>query len=182
MWGKLSTVNRDKRGINMNISGINLSKAHDRTMMGTLESNEGSVQVESMRFSAGALKKIANTIENGSVRRENQEFVIESICINVEDRELFEKGQSAIVKVKNGYALTADCRRNPKRFMGRFQTVAPKAVDDGYLYACEIIIGSIEFDLENSVVDEYDSVVEYENVPAMIYPCGRYTAHILEDE
>ena len=40
----------------MNISGINLSKAHDRTMMGMLESNEGSVQVESMRFSAGALK------------------------------------------------------------------------------------------------------------------------------
>ena len=51
----------------MNISGINLSKAYDKVMTGTLESNEDSVQVESMRLSADALKKIANPIKNGSV-------------------------------------------------------------------------------------------------------------------
>lgn len=66
--------------------------------------------------------------------------------------------------------------------MGKFQTVAPKIVNDGYLYVCEIIIGSIEFNLENSKTDVYDSVVEYENVSAMIYPFGKYTVHILEDE
>ena len=47
---------------------------------------------------------------------------------------------------------------------------------------CEIIIGSIEFNLQNSKTDVYDSVVEYENVSAMIYPFGKYAVHILEDE
>ena len=166
----------------MNNSVINLSKIEDRTIIGVLKSDEVSVQIESMRLSADALKKIVNTIKGGTVRRENQNFLIELIRVNIEDRELFEKGQSALVKAKHDYALTVDSKRRPKRFMGRFQAAVPKVVDDGYLCACEITIGSIEFDLEYSIGKVHDSVVEYENVPVVIYPLGNYTVHILEDE
>lgn len=100
--------------------GLDLNKIKDKTLIGFLSSNEGDVQVELMKLSADALKKIVNTIEIESVRRENQEFVIDSILINIKDRELFEKGQSSLIRIKNGYALTADSRRNPKCFMGIF--------------------------------------------------------------
>lgn len=76
--------------------GLDLNKIKDRTLMGVLSSNEGDVQVELMKLSADALKKIVNIIEIESVRRENQEFVIDSILINIKDRELFEKGQSSL--------------------------------------------------------------------------------------
>lgn len=147
-------------------------------MYGELESRKGNLEVKSMILSPNALNKISKTFEMGILSRENQDFFIESIIIDSKDQKLFEEGQSPLVKIENGWALTSDSRRNPLIFKGKFNGFV--TVDD-MLAVCEIVLGAMEFNLENIDKEFFENDIEYKNVPVIIYSTGNYMVNLLED-
>jgi len=69
--------------------------------------------------------------------------------------------------------------RNPVRFKGILQTLVRGS--DGKDYACNIEIGSIDFNLDDARENQTDDIVLFENVYGTIYPYGKYQAVIEQD-
>ena len=102
--------------------------------------------------------------------------------IKIAGKDTFEKGQSSWVKDGNTYSFSTK-PRNPKRFKGQFVTIAPHINDSNYLFACEVNLGNIEFDLSNCVGTTInDDEIMYQKVPMILYPYGVYSFRVVDDE
>lgn len=143
----------------------------------TALNKSGIVEVLSMKIDVTSAKKLATVLRNKSVTRGNQDLFFREIIINKNQKELFLRGQNSTIKDGNHYILNSQ-GRNPIRFEGQLQTTVTG--DDGYIYACSIQIGSIEFDVFDKIPELYDEEAIFTNVSATIYPFGKYQAIISE--
>ena len=145
-------------------------------------SDESVVDVECLELWAGHRKKLSQVLEKGLVTRDTQEYMVDTLIIKIAGKDTFEKGQSSWVKDGNTYSLSTK-PRNPKRFKGQFVTIAPHINDSNYLFACEVNLGNIEFDLSNCVGTTInDDEIMYQKVPMILYPYGVYSFRVVDDE
>lgn len=154
---------------------------HIKELTGTLMTLDetGVISDVFIQMDASTARKLASVLRNNQVTSENQELFFTSVSICKSGLELFTKGQSSLVKDGNRYVMTTSSY-NPVRFKGIMQAIVRGL--DGLDYACEIEIGNMDFNIGDSIPEIGDDNVYYENVPAMIYPYGRYRAVVLQDD
>lgn len=162
-----------KKGKEMDFRIGNITK-----MNGTLTAlnKSGIVEILSMTIAGMSAKKLAVVLRNNKVTNENQELFFREIIINKNHISLFLTGQQSVIKDGNRYIMNTQ-GRNPIRFEGNLETVVTG--DDGYIYACGIQIGSIEFDLFDKSPRLIDEKAVFTNVSATIFPFGEYRATML---
>lgn len=145
----------------------------------TALSGSGSVEATYMKLDNASAKKLAAVLRKGRVTRENQELFFTSIIVKKEQMGVFLKGQTNLIKDGNKFVMTTNSR-NPLRFKANLQTVVEGS--DSIMYACAVEVGSIEFDLHESIPEMDGDEATFENVPAIVYPYGVYRAAILQGE
>ena len=159
---------------------MNYDLEHIKELTGTLMTLDESAMIPDVfiQMNSATAQKLASVLRNNKVTRENQELFFTSVSISKGGLELFTKGQSSMVKDGNKYVMTTN-GLNPVRFKGIMQTLVRGS--DGMDYACNIEIGNIDFNIGDKMPKIGDEVAFFENVPAMIYPYGRYQATVLQD-
>lgn len=156
---------------------INYDKIWERRLFGTLNSRDDELSNVKMQLSKDALNKLKITIESGTVKRQNQELLIEWIEIKAASRLLFEKGQISRT-VSNRLICYANNHKNPLRFTGSFMAAAP-TINGDELEDWKITIGPLSFDLEGCKISSNGcSTIKYENVKAFIFP-GNYSVSLI---
>lgn len=141
-------------------------------------SGGNSVAVDYCELDDESAKKLLKTLEKESVSPENQEIFFNKITIKSYGVGQFSKGQSDLIKIEGGYALSANSAKNPARFKADMD--APMVTKDSYI--CHFQIGNIDFDLENADKQDLGEATVYQNVNARIYPYGTYSAFINKDK
>ena len=160
---------------------MNYDLEHIKELTGTLITLDDNSFVPEVfiQMDAVTARKLANVLRSNKVTRENQELIFTTVSIGKSGLELFTRGQSSIAKDGNRYVMTT-ISRNPIHFKGIMQTIVRGS--DGFDYACDIEIGNMDFNVEDSIPEIGDDVAIFENVHAMIYPYGHYRAVILKDD
>lgn len=144
-------------------------------LFGTLTALNGSgtVYVTTMELEHTSAMKLLNVVTTQRVDRENQNLFIQQIYVKKEHAALFQSGQGSGIRNENGYILEA-APGNPVRFRADLQT----AIEcNNLVYAADIKLGNIAFDLSNATVEEDGEDVLFENVSATLYP-GTYRKSI----
>lgn len=138
------------------------------------------VSVEYLKLHPQSKKNLADVLQHKRITSNNQNLLIDELVISPEGKAILEKGQNSVVKMGNTYAVTADAR-HPTRFSAVLRTAVPSKVDTAALYACEITLGNIEFDLSNCPAQTLEGGgIIYRRVPMTLYPAGRYSTEVLE--
>lgn len=130
----------------------------------------GVVEISYMEADLKSARKIMNAVTGQQVDRENQDLFFLHISIKKEHANLFQRGKSDWIQSGNVYTLET-VQRNPIRFKADLQTTVEH---NNIVYVADIKLGSIDFDLSNAASEENGEEVLFENVPATLYPFGRY--------
>lgn len=139
---------------------------------GTLTALNGAgvVEISYMEADLESARKIMNAVTLQRADRKNQDLFFRHIYIKKEYADLFRSGQGGWIQSGHGYSLEAP-PGNPIRFKADLNTT----VQRGYLeYLADIKLGSIAFDFSNAILEDNGEEVLFENVPATLYPFGKY--------
>lgn len=134
----------------------------------------GTVEVTSMEADNSSISKIDDVVSRKRVTAENQELFFSKIYVKKDHVELFCRGQDGWTDYGNGFALEAT-PSTPIRFKANLNKGIMRA---NMVYAQEIKLGSIAFDLSNATSEENGEDVLFENVRATLYPVGVYGMEI----
>lgn len=142
---------------------------------GTLTALNGAgvVEISYMEADLESARKIMSAVTKQRADRENQDLHFQHIYVKKEQATLFQSGQGGWVRSGNGCTLEA-APGNPIRFKADLKTTVERG---DIVYAADIELGSIAFDLGNATLVEDGEEILFENVSAVLYP-GTYRKSI----
>ena len=160
---------------------MNYDLEHLKELTGTLITLDDSAVITDvfLQMDTSTASKIASVLRSNRGTRENQDWFFTNISISGSGLDTFTKVQISVVKNGDRYHIST-AQRNPVRFKGILQTIVRGS--DGFDYACNIEIGNIGFDIMDKAPAINDDIASFENVPAIIYPHGKYQAVVIQDE